>query len=78
MDNKDLQAYHRTISATYDERSANHDDSEWHRNTALRLVEDLPVGPGHSVLDVATGTGTIAFYAASLVGPNGRVVGIDL
>ena len=78
MNNEDLQAYHRTISDTYDARSANHDESEWHRNTALRLVDDLPTGPGDNVLDIATGTGTIAYHTASLVGPNGKVVGVDL
>ena len=78
MNIEDLRAYHKTITDTYDERSRNHDKSEWHRNTALRLVEDLPPRPGDSVLDIATGTGTIAFHAASLVGPNGKVVGIDL
>ena len=73
-----MQAYHKTITDTYDERSRNHDKSEWHRKTALRLIEDLPPRSGDSVLDIATGTGTIAFHAGSLVGPNGKVVGIDL
>jgi ubiquinone/menaquinone biosynthesis C-methylase UbiE len=78
MNIDDLQAYHKSISDTYDERSANHDNSEWHRTMALRLVEDMPPSPGDSVLDIATGTGTIAFHTASLVGPDGKVVGIDL
>jgi ubiquinone/menaquinone biosynthesis C-methylase UbiE len=78
MNSEDLMAYQKTITDTYDERSANHDKSEWHRTTALRLVEELPPRPGDSVLDIATGTGTIAFHTASLVDPNGKVVGIDL
>ena len=36
------------------------------------------VRPGHRVLDVATGAGDPALAAADLVGPSGRVVGIDL
>jgi enediyne biosynthesis protein CalE5 len=36
------------------------------------------VRPGHRVLDVATGAGDPASAAADLVGPSGRVVGIDL
>ena len=78
MNIDDLRAYHRYITDTYDERSGNHDKSEWHRKTALRLVEDWPPRSGDSVLDIATGTGTIAFHAASLVGPNGKVIGVDL
>jgi ubiquinone/menaquinone biosynthesis C-methylase UbiE len=33
---------------------------------------------GQRVLDVATGNGLAAFMAAELVGPDGRVIGIDL
>ncbi len=75
---QNLHAYHKHITDTYDERSGNHENSEWHRTTALRLIEDLPPRIGDSVLDIATGTGTIAFHTASLVGPSGNVVGVDL
>lgn len=78
MNIDDLQAYQKHVSDTYDERSGNHEKSEWHRKTALRLVEELPPRAGDSVLDIGTGTGTIAFYAASIVGPSGKVVGVDL
>lgn len=78
MNIEGLQVYHKHITDTYDERSGDHDKSEWHRKTALRLVEELPPRAGDNVLDIATGTGTIAFHAASLVGPNGKVVGVDL
>jgi ubiquinone/menaquinone biosynthesis C-methylase UbiE len=78
MNSKDLQAYHTHISDTYDARSANHEKSQWHRKTALKLIDEMPPNSGDSVLDIGTGTGTIAFHAASLVGPTGRVMGIDL
>jgi ubiquinone/menaquinone biosynthesis C-methylase UbiE len=78
MNSEDLRAYHKTITDTYNERSRTYDESEWHRKTALRLVADLPPRPGDRVLDIATGTGTIALHAASRVGPHGKVVGIDL
>jgi ubiquinone/menaquinone biosynthesis C-methylase UbiE len=74
----DLQGYHKHIADTYNERSGNHDNSEWHRKTALKLINSLPPRAGDSVLDIGTGTGTIAFRAASLVGSDGRVVGVDL
>jgi len=79
MNNEEnLRDYHKHITDTYDERSPNHDNSTWHRKTALKLLEELPPNSGHSVLDVGTGTGTIAFHSASLVGPNGKVIGVDL
>lgn len=78
MNAEDRQAYQKIIARTYDERSSNHDNSAWHRKTALRLVEDLPPRLGDSVLDIATGTGVIAFLAASLVGAGGKVIGVDL
>ena len=37
-----------------------------------------PIGPGEAVLDLGCGAGLDAMVAAQLVGPTGRVVGIDL
>jgi ubiquinone/menaquinone biosynthesis C-methylase UbiE len=45
---------------------------------ARRLVELAELEPGQSVLDVATGTGAVLLPAAQRVGPEGRVVGVDL
>jgi SAM-dependent methyltransferase len=42
------------------------------------LVELARLRSGQRVLDVATGNGLAAFVAAEVVGPEGRVVGIDL
>jgi ubiquinone/menaquinone biosynthesis C-methylase UbiE len=74
----DRQGYHRTITDSYDERSKNYDNSEWHRDVALTTVKHWPPEPGGHVLDIATGTGTIAFHCAKLVGPAGKVVGVDI
>jgi len=74
----DRRGYHRTITDSYDKRSLNYDNSEWHRGIAIKAVDYCPPEPGDQVLDVATGTGTIAFYAAKLVGPSGHVVGVDI
>jgi len=41
------------------------------------LVEDGLIGRGHAVLDIATGPGEPALTIASLVGPEGKVFGID-
>ncbi len=42
------------------------------------LLEVVPPQPGDAVLDVATGPGTVARQAAALVGPSGRVTGVDI
>jgi len=42
------------------------------------LLQIQPPRPGEVVLDVATGPGTVARQAAALVGPRGRVVGVDI
>jgi ubiquinone/menaquinone biosynthesis C-methylase UbiE len=41
------------------------------------LIEDGLIGSGHAVLDIATGPGEPALTIAALVGPEGKVFGID-
>jgi ubiquinone/menaquinone biosynthesis C-methylase UbiE len=38
----------------------------------------MPPKAGDSVLDIGTGTGSLALHIASLVNPNGKVIGVDL
>jgi ubiquinone/menaquinone biosynthesis C-methylase UbiE len=45
---------------------------------AEMLIRNAGVKPGMSVLDLATGTGEPALTIAKIVGPSGRVVGVDL
>jgi SAM-dependent methyltransferase len=45
---------------------------------AARLVEMAEVGAGARVLDVGTGAGVVAAAAAPRVGPEGRVLGVDI
>src|ERR1051326_554451 len=58
---------------------------EKHREGIRRMVapvtsalgEDARIEAGQNVLDVATGPGEPALSVAEVVGPNGKVVGID-
>jgi ubiquinone/menaquinone biosynthesis C-methylase UbiE len=42
-----------------------------------QFLVEAGIGPGMSVLDVGSGAGDVAFLAAELVGPSGRVVGVE-
>jgi demethylmenaquinone methyltransferase/2-methoxy-6-polyprenyl-1,4-benzoquinol methylase len=48
-----------------------------HHAWRRRAADLAAVGPGDRVLDVATGTGDLAFELAGRVGPEGEVVGSD-
>ena len=48
-----------------------------HRLWKRQAMELCPPKPGERVLDVATGTGDLAFAQAAAVGPGGQVVGVD-
>jgi ubiquinone/menaquinone biosynthesis C-methylase UbiE len=43
-----------------------------------RLVDWLPLKPGATVLDIATGAGAVLLPAARLLGSKGHITGIDL
>jgi len=48
-----------------------------HRVWKRQAMKLLAPRPGERVLDVATGTGDLAFLEAAMVGPQGQVVGVD-
>jgi ubiquinone/menaquinone biosynthesis C-methylase UbiE len=56
---------------------AQHFDPVFGRRFAERALDSLVVVRGARVLDVACGTGIFARMAAHVVGPRGKVVGID-
>jgi ubiquinone/menaquinone biosynthesis C-methylase UbiE len=73
-----LDEYKQEIADSYDRRSQNYDDSDWHVQICHRLLEYAQVSAGQNVLDIGTGTGHLAIAAAHTVGAQGRVVGIDI
>jgi ubiquinone/menaquinone biosynthesis C-methylase UbiE len=50
----------------------------YHDHFGERLVDRAGVGPGEAVLDVACGHGSVLRAAAARIGPDGRLVGVDL
>jgi demethylmenaquinone methyltransferase/2-methoxy-6-polyprenyl-1,4-benzoquinol methylase len=48
------------------------------RAQRLRAVQALGLGPGDSVVDVACGTGLNFSLLQQAIGPDGRIVGVDL
>jgi ubiquinone/menaquinone biosynthesis C-methylase UbiE len=44
----------------------------------IRLVDWLPLKPGATMLDIATGAGAVLLPAARLLGAKGHITGIDL
>ncbi len=62
----------------FDQRSATYDQAEIHHRVVAILAAGAAMEPGLRVLDVATGTGLLAFEAAKRVGPAGSVLGVDI
>lgn len=62
----------------FDRRGATYDQAEVHHRVVAILAAGADIEPGLRVLDVATGTGFLAFEAAERVGPTGRVLGVDI
>ncbi len=78
MNKNESKEYKQSIADLYSTRSQSYDRSEWHDRLARNLVDYANINVGSKVLDIATGTGMVAFYAASRVGSDGSVVGIDI
>lgn len=78
MNTEQAQEYKNDIARLYSLRSQSYDDSTWHDEIARKLVDYSNIAFDSQVLDVATGTGMVAFYAATKLGQQGSVIGIDI
>lgn len=76
-------ARHRYVRELFDATALHYDrinalmslgSGRWYRRRALRRIG---LGTGDRVVDVGCGTGVIAAMAEAMVGPTGRVVGLD-
>src|SRR5918999_3548936 len=50
----------------------------WMAPVSDQLIRSAGISSGYTVLDVATGTGQPALTIAKIIGPNGKVIGVDL
>ena len=73
-DDRPWNKYGGTPAEVYERLLVPHVFGPW----AELLLARADLRPGQRVLDVACGTGVVARRAAALVGPAGRVVGLDL
>ena len=51
---------------------------KWLAPVSDQLIKSTGISSGQRVLDVATGTGQPALTIAKIIGPNGKVIGVDL
>ena len=74
------ETYKARIQGMWESRGGSYDSSDtFHQALAEELVQVASPLPGHSVLDVATGTGMVALPVAQRVASGGgQVVGIDI
>jgi ubiquinone/menaquinone biosynthesis C-methylase UbiE len=78
MNPDQAKEYKDQIADLYSRRSDNYDSSKWHALIAQKLVDLSNIQSGANILDICTGTGMVALYAASKAGPNGLILGVDI
>ena len=61
----------------YEAKAGDYDDT-WHSDFTTRFLSQLDLHQGQEVLDLACGTGLLTFQEADVIGPTGKVVGVDV
>lgn len=76
----DSSTYKSTVAEAFNDAAARYDrlGVEFFTPMGRRLVAVTALRPGDRVLDVGCGRGACVFPAAEVVGPAGRVLGIDI
>ena len=70
--------YKQRIIDFFNSRTTYDSEGKGHPENAQRLLDFVPVQPGQTILDLATGTGLVAIPVAKLVAPQGSVIGVDI
>jgi len=66
------------LGRTDDEHARLTQQASFIRPLTERLFKKAGIAPGMKVLDVGSGMGDVAFLVSELVGPNGKVIGVDM
>ena len=61
-----------------DEHARLTEQANFLRPLTERFFRLAGIAPGMTVLDVGSGVGDVAFLLAELVGPEGKIVGVDI
>ena len=61
-----------------DEHARLTEQARFLRPLTERFLRKAGIAPGMTVLDVGSGVGDVAFLLAELVGPDGKIVGVDM
>lgn len=66
------------LGRTDDEHARLTEQANFLRPLTERFFRHAGIAPGMKVLDVGSGVGDVAFLLAEIVGPDGKVVGVDM
>ncbi len=76
----DSEAFKKRDATSYDSLTEQFDyfTERLSNPLAERMAELAVIGPSEGVLDIGTGTGIVALKVARILGPKGKIYGIDL
>ena len=71
-------SFTNAVKQKFDKRTAYEQNNQLHPRFAAKVVAQANLQEGWKVLDLACGTGLVAFAAREAVAPRGTVLGIDI
>ncbi|MEB3177767.1 MAG: methyltransferase domain-containing protein [Nostocaceae cyanobacterium] len=77
LENSDINQYKQQLLADFNFRT-NYDQGKFYSPVAQCLISCANLQTRQKILDVATGTGLVAFAAAQIVGDSGKVIAVDI